>query len=135
MLYEIPLHTKEQLLNWEYGVGNIPAKLPNGMAIDLPVLEATNVLTVGVTGTGKTRSYTLPAARLLLSANPQTKGVFFETKRTFLDAFLEEEDKVISYDPVRSSAQEPLPMVPDQRNPASTGQRSRDAANRRGPIQ
>lgn len=99
MLYEIPLHTKEQLLNWEYGVGNIPAKLPNGMAIDLPVLEATNVLTVGVTGTGKTRSYTLPAARLLLSANPQTKGVFFETKRTFLDAFLEEEDKVISYDP------------------------------------
>ena len=99
MLYEIPLHTKEQLLNWEYGVGNIPAKLPNGMAIDLPVLEATNVLTVGVTGTCKTRSYTLPAARLLLSANPQTKGVFFETKRTFLDAFLEEEDKVISYDP------------------------------------
>lgn len=98
MLYEIPFRIKEQLPNWEYGVGNISAKLPNGMAIDLPVLEATNVLTVGVTGTGKTRSYTLPAARLLLSANPQTKGVFFETKRTFLDAFMEDEDKVVAYD-------------------------------------
>lgn len=98
MLYEIPFHTKTQFPQWECGVGGIPARLPNGRETDLPVLEATNVLTVGVTGTGKTRSYTLPAARLLLSANMQMKGVFIETKRTFLDAFMESKDKVIAYD-------------------------------------
>lgn len=98
MLYEISLHTNDQSLEWECGVGSILARLPNGMVIDLPVLKATNVLTVGVTGTGKTKSYTLPAARFLLSANTQMKGVFFEAKRTFLDAFLEDEDKVVAYD-------------------------------------
>ena len=99
MLYEIPFHTKTQFPQWERGVGGIPARLPNGRETDLPVLEAANVLTIGTTGTGKTRSYTLPAAKSLLSANAQMKGVFFETKRTFLDAFMESEDKVISYDP------------------------------------
>lgn len=97
MLYEIPLHIKEQLPEWDDGIGSIFARLPNGMAIDLPILEDTNVLTVGVTGTGKTKSYTLPAAQTLLSARPQMKGVFFETKRTFLEAFMQDEDKVIAY--------------------------------------
>ncbi len=101
MLYEIPpLHiTKEQSIGWECGVGRIPARLPNGNMIGLPVPESENVLTVGVTGTGKTRSYTLPAAKALLNAKPQMKAVFFETKRTFLDAFMQSGDKVIVFDP------------------------------------
>lgn len=99
MLYEIPLHIKDMPLEWRSGIGGIHAKLPDGTAIDIPVLEGTNVLTVGVTGTGKTKSYTLPAARYLLRSNPKLKGVFFETKTTFLDAFSEEHDKVVAYDP------------------------------------
>lgn len=99
MLYEIPIHPKTQYLEWSGGIGGIPAKLPNGTQVNIPVLEAANVLTVGITGTGKTKSYTLPAAKYLLSSNPEMKGVFFETKRTFLNAFMEKNDKVIVYDP------------------------------------
>lgn len=101
MLYEIPLHTyaKDPSSEWECGIGSISARLSNGAAVDLPVLPGTNALTVGVTGTGKSKSFTLPATKILLSANPQMKGVFFETKRTFLDAFMQENDKVIAYDP------------------------------------
>lgn len=99
MLYDISLHTKSSPPKWECGIGSIPAKLPDGSAVALPVLPGTNVLTVGITGTGKSKSFTLPAAKILLSANPQMMGVFFETKRTFLDAFMSTEDKVIAYDP------------------------------------
>ena len=99
MLYEISLHTADTSPKWADGVGGITAKLANGKEVKIPVLESTNVLTVGVTGTGKSKSYTLPAARYLLAANPMMKGVFFETKRTFLDAFMQENDKVIAYDP------------------------------------
>lgn len=97
MLYEISLHTADASPEWADGVGGILAKLTDGVKI--PVLESTNVLTVGVTGTGKSKSYTLPAAKYLLSSNPTMKGVFFETKRTFLDAFMQQNDKVITYDP------------------------------------
>lgn len=99
MLYEISLHTADTSPEWADGVGGILAKLTDGKEVKIPVLESTNVLTVGVTGTGKSKSYTLPAARYLLSSNPMMKGVFFETKRTFLDAFMQENDKVIAYDP------------------------------------
>lgn len=101
MLYEIPLHTyaKDPSSEWECGIDSISARLPNGTEVDLPVLPGTNVLTVGLTGTGKSKSFTLPATKILLSTNPQMKGVFFETKHTFLDAFMQENDKVISYDP------------------------------------
>ena len=99
MLYEIPLHNKELLPEWGNGIGGIQARLPNGSIVSIPVLEATSVLTVGIVGSGKSRSYTLPAARYLLATNPMMKGVFFETKRTFLEAFMQENDKVITYDP------------------------------------
>ena len=98
MLYQIPLHNKEPSPGWGHGVGGIQARLPNGSIVTIPVLEATNVLTVGVVGTGKTKSYTLPAAGHLLASNPKLKGVFFETKTTFLDAFMQEDDKVVAYD-------------------------------------
>lgn len=97
MLYELPLHNDRQNSVWEYGIGSIPARLVNGMIMNLPVLKGNSVLTFGVTGTGKTKSYTLPAAKILLSSDPQMKGVFFETKRTFLDMFMEQNDKVIAY--------------------------------------
>ena len=99
MLYEISLHTADASPEWADGVGGILAKLTDGKEVKIPVLGSTNVLTVGVTGTGKSKSYTLPAARYLLSSNPMMKGVFFETKRTFLDAFMQQNDKVITYDP------------------------------------
>lgn len=99
MLYEISLHTADASPEWADGVGGILAKLTDGKKVKIPVLESANVLTVGVTGTGKSKSYTLPAARYLLSSNPMMKGVFFETKRTFLDAFMQQNDKVITYDP------------------------------------
>lgn len=98
MLYEISLHAKDDFPEWGGGAGGIRARLPGGREVGIPVLKSVNVLTVGVTGTGKSKSYTLPAARLLLASNPEMKGVFFETKRTFLDAFLQKEDKVIAYD-------------------------------------
>lgn len=98
MLYEIPFHGKDLSPTWGGGIGGIRARLPNGTVVNIPVLEATNVLTVGTTGTGKSKSYTLPAARHLLASNPKLKGVFFETKTTFLDAFLQGGDKVIAYD-------------------------------------
>lgn len=99
MLYEIPLFTKEQLPEWEHGVGSILATSSNGTIVEIPILAQTNVLTVGITGTGKTKSYTLQAANHLLNSNLMMKGVFFETKRTFLDAFISHNDKVITYDP------------------------------------
>ncbi len=99
MLYDISLNTANTAPAWGEGVGSISARLANGKEAKIPVLEAVNVLTVGVTGTGKSKSYTVPAARHLLTANPEMKGVFFETKRTFLDSFMQEDDKVIACNP------------------------------------
>lgn len=99
MLYEVPFCNKNESTRWDRCVYGIPAITSCGKETSIPVLPGTNALTVGVTGTGKTKSYTLPAARALLSSNEHMKGVFFETKRTFLDAFMSENDKVIAYDP------------------------------------
>ena len=98
MLYELPAQTEIQDPEWSGGTGSIPAKLPNGTAIELPVFKGLNVLTLGITGTGKTDSFTLPAARILLNADPKMKGVFFETKTDFIDAFMKCNDKVVAYD-------------------------------------
>ena len=55
MLYEISLHTKEQIPEWECGIGSIPARLPNGRVVDLPILEGISVLTVGMAGSAKSK--------------------------------------------------------------------------------
>lgn len=100
MLYDLPaVMQKPQLPQWPMGVGSIPAVLPDGTAIDLPVLKGINALTFGTVGTGKTSSYTEQAAEILLSADPELKGVFFEIKRTFIDRFMGPEDKVITHNP------------------------------------
>lgn len=84
---------------WPQGIGEIGVRLPDGSPAGVPVLPGVNVMSYGVVGTGKTRSYTLPAAELLLRADPRRKGVFFEIKRTFLDHFLQPDDKVITHNP------------------------------------
>lgn len=105
MLYKLPLDI-ENALNATFDFEaedsriGIPAKRPDGTRYNVPILENTNVLTVGVTGTGKTKSFTIPAARELLAANPKRKGVFFATKRDFLDEFCDTYDKVIAYSPL-----------------------------------
>ena len=53
MLYDISLHTTDVSPEWAGGVGGILAKLTNGKEVKIPILESTNVLTVGVVGTGK----------------------------------------------------------------------------------
>ena len=89
MGYGIPASMKGAVVSaWPGGIGGIPATLANGTPVKIPVLQGVNVLTFGVVGTGKTRSYTLPAAECLLRANPRMLGVFFEIKRSFIDHFL-----------------------------------------------
>ena len=68
------------------------------MAVEVPVLKGTNVLTFGVVGTGKTKSFTENAADILLAGDPDIKGVFFEVKHSFMDKFLVNNDKVLIYD-------------------------------------
>lgn len=107
-LYGLPeAISHSQLPDWPKGVSGIPAVLPDGTQIEIPVLSGINVLTTGVVGTGKTMSFTFPAAKAILAATPTMKGVFFEIKRTFIDAFLEANDKVIAYD-LNAVAQENL---------------------------
>ena len=95
MLYEIPAQSEEVYSSWPEGVGYIKARLPNGESAPIPVLNRTNMLVFGTTGSGKTTSFVIPVVDRLLSANPTTMGVFFETKCTFLDRFLGVYDKVI----------------------------------------
>ena len=100
MFYDIPAAMKREAPpQWPEGAGSIQAALPDGTAVELPVLKGTNVLTFGVVGTGKTKSFTENAADILLSGDPGMKGVFFEVKRSFMDRFLENNDKVLTYDP------------------------------------
>src|SRR5699024_3817184 len=67
MGYGIPASMKGAVVSaWPGGIGGIPATLANGTPVKIPVLQGVNVLTFGVVGTGKTRSYTLPAAECLL---------------------------------------------------------------------
>ena len=100
MLYDLPkeMHTRT-IPNWPNGIGGIPAQLPDGTVVEIPILPGVNVLTLGVVGTGKTRSYTLPAAKKLLSADPTMLGVFFEIKRSFIDEFLMPDDMVVTHNP------------------------------------
>ena len=99
MFYDIPATMKkEEAPQWPEGVGSIQATLPDGMAVEVPVLKGTNVLTLGVVGTGKTKSFTENAADILLSGDPDIKGVFFEVKHSFMDRFLVNNDKVLTYD-------------------------------------
>lgn len=99
MLYEIPTRNEKRDFEADKAsVGSIPVKLSNGTSVGLPILKETNTLVFGVTGSGKTKSAVFPIAKVLLSANPQMMGVFFEIKRTFLEAFMKDEDKVIVYD-------------------------------------
>ena len=98
MLYEIPMHTGNRPPLWERGIGSIPVRLTDGTAAGLPVLAGANVLTVGRHGDREDPAPT-PSPRQDRSC-PRIRGcggVFFETKRTFLDAFLRPEDKVITY--------------------------------------
>ena len=54
MFYDIPATMKkEEAPQWPEGVGSIQATLPDGMAVEVPVLKGTNVLTLGVVGTEK----------------------------------------------------------------------------------
>ena len=104
MLYELPsAMQKTAPPSWPKGIGGIPATLSNGTAVDLPVLKGVNCLTFGTVGTGKTSSFTEPAAALLLKADPSMKDVFFEIKRSFLHRFLKPNDKVITHDPAAVS--------------------------------
>lgn len=100
MLYDLPmtLH-RSKAPQWPAGIGSISSVLPDGTAINLPVLEGVNVITFGTVGTGKTRSYTEEAANILLSNNSKVKGVFFEMKNSFINRFLTENDKVITHNP------------------------------------
>lgn len=100
MRYDLPAAIKKTMApDWPKGIGSISAELPNGTAFEVPVFQGKNVLTFGVVGTGKTRSYTLPAAKCLLAADSMMKGVFFEIKRSFIDHFLKPEDKIITHNP------------------------------------
>lgn len=100
MLYDIPATMqKKEIPQWPIGVGSIPAVLPDGSSIMIPVYKGVNYLTFGTTGTGKTSSFTAPAAKLLLDADPNMKAAFFEVKRSFLDHFMESDDKVITHNP------------------------------------
>ncbi len=89
---------KKQETGWPEGIGGIPVLLPDGYGAKMPVFKGVNAITFGVTGTGKTRSYTLPAAEILLNSVAGMKGVFFEIKNSFADRLMKPDDKVIAYD-------------------------------------
>ena len=85
MMYELPLDIENSInatlnANFDFEAEDssigIPAKRPDGKLYNMPILEGVNVLTVGVTGTGKTKSFILPAARALLEANKRRKSTF-----------------------------------------------------------
>lgn len=100
MIYNLPkAMQKAQIPQWPTGVGSIQVNLPDNTVMGVPVLKGVNVLTVGTVGSGKTSSYTEPAAELLLDSDPSMKGVFFEIKQSFIDRFMGPDDKVITHNP------------------------------------
>lgn len=105
MLYDLPAVMRKPLTpQWSEGVGSISAELPDGTPVRLPVYKGVNCLTLGVVGTGKTRSFTEQAAEILLAAVPDMKGIFFEVKDSFISRFLVSGDKVITQNPKAVSA-------------------------------
>ena len=57
MIYDFPcMNQSKTAPQWPVGGGGIPAVLPDGTLVILPVLKGVNVITYGVVGTGKTRS-------------------------------------------------------------------------------
>lgn len=106
MIYDFPCMNKSKTAPlWPVGVGGIPAILPDGTLVNLPVLKGVNVITYGVVGTGKTSSFTANAAEILLSSVPDMRGVFFEIKHSFIKRFLGDSDKVITHNPRAVSCQ------------------------------
>ncbi len=100
MIYDLPYTNRsEDVSQWPVGVGGIPAVLPDGTLVNLPVLKGVNVITYGVVGTGKTNLYTSNAAEILLSSVPDMRGVFFEIKNSFIKRFMKDGDKVITHNP------------------------------------
>ena len=100
MIYDFPcMNQSKTVPQWPVGVGGIPAALPDGTLVNLPVLKGVNVITYGVVGTGKTHFYTSNAAEILLSSVPDMRGVFFEIKNSFIKRFMEDDDKVITHNP------------------------------------
>ena len=86
MVYELPKTIQnESPPSWNEGIGSIPAELPDGNHIDFPIYKNVNYLTFGVTGAGKTSSFTEPAAKILLDSDAYMQAVFFEVKRSFID--------------------------------------------------
>ena len=105
MLYDVPhMDQRTKTPQWPVGVGSISAVLPDGTPVKLPVLKGVNVLTCGSVGTGKTSSFTEKAADLLLASTREMRGAFFEIKRSFLNRFLRDDDKVITHNPGAVSA-------------------------------
>lgn len=96
MLYELPAFLRAPSPNWPAGTGSIPAIMPDGRAAELPILNASMLIT-GTTGFGKT-VFTKAAAHVLFDAEPRLKGLFFQTKPDdFTSEFMEPNDKIITY--------------------------------------
>lgn len=102
MFYKVPVDMLPSRVSNTWMTENnngILAISEDGKHIRVPV-DKSNILITGVTGTGKTRSFTLPAAKTLLRT-PNMKAVFFEIKDTFLEECFQRGDKIISYDGAR----------------------------------
>ncbi len=100
MLYELPRAAGlEPPPDWPAGIGGVPASLPDGTSVRIPVQQGVSCLVVGTTGSGKT-VYTKAAARALLDASPEMLGVFFQIKPDdFTASFFSRGDKIVTYSP------------------------------------
>lgn len=101
MLYKLPSDfKKKKRVKWLKGIGKVTAYLlPDKTEIDVPVYQGVNTIVFGITGSGKSYSYTLPAAKTLLAHVPGMKGVFFEIKNSFVNGCFKAGDKIITFDP------------------------------------
>ena len=100
MIYELPNYMNQvQIPDWPEGVAFIPARLKDGTSVNLPVLKSVNCLCLGTVGTGKTKSMTVPMAKGLLKSDDAMRAVFFEIKHTFIDEFMDINDKVLVHNP------------------------------------
>lgn len=85
-------------LNWpvtDYGVR--VRRTSGDVVLDIPVLDATNILVTGVSGYGKT-VFTKAYVKQLFNIDEHKYAVFFQIKPDdFTEEFLRPQDKVISY--------------------------------------